>query len=130
MPGITIAEAARQTGISAHTLRYYERIGLLDRVARDGDRRRFDADDLARVEFLRCLRATGMPIRRMREYVDLVRQGSTTNDDRRRMLEDHRDTVLAEIDQLHRELAVINRKIDMYHAPTGNGGPKPWRPPR
>jgi DNA-binding transcriptional MerR regulator len=118
MAGITIAEAARQTGISAHTLRYYERIGLLDRVARDGDRRRFDDADLARVEFLRCLRATGMPIRRMREYVELVRRGATTGDERRRLLEEHRDAVLSQLDELRRELVVIEKKIAMY-----NGGP-------
>ncbi len=118
MPGITIAEAARQTGISAHTLRYYERIGLLDRVARDGDRRRFGDDDLARVEFLRCLRATGMPIRRMREYVELVRRGPTTGDERRYLLEEHRVAVLSELDRLQRELVVIEKKIAIY-----NGGP-------
>ena len=75
----TIAQVATLSGLSAHTLRYYERIGLLDPVARvHGGQRRYDAKDLAWLAFLQRLRATGMPIRDMQRYAELRRQGEST----------------------------------------------------
>jgi DNA-binding transcriptional MerR regulator len=88
-PGTTlsIAEMAQRTGVTAHTLRYYERVGLLE-VARDSTGRRvYGADDFARVVFLTRLRMTGMPIRDLQRYVGLVGQGDTTVPERLAMLE-------------------------------------------
>ena len=76
---LSIAEAARDRRLSPHTLRYYERAGLLDAVPRDGGgRRRYTEADLDRVLFLQRMRRTGMPIRVLREYVALVRQGDSS----------------------------------------------------
>lgn len=118
MTALSIAEAARQTGVTAHTLRYYERAGLLEPVGRVGTRRRFEDDDLARVAFLRCLRGTGMPIRQMRQYVELVRQGPDTNAARLAMLQEHRESVLVRLHLLQQELAIIEKKIDNYEGAT------------
>lgn len=111
----SIADAATRSGLSAHTLRYYERAGLLPRVARDGGgRRRFSEEDLGWIRFLSYLRATGMPIRRMRDYVRLVQQGPPTSDRRRQLLEEHRDAVVRQMDRLSESLIAIEQKIAYY----------------
>ncbi len=112
---LTIAEVAASSGLSAHTLRYYERIGLLDPVARvHGGQRRYDADDLAWLAFLQRLRATGMPIRDMQRFADLRRQGDATIAERRALLEAHRDEILARIGELQHDLRTVTEKITHY----------------
>ena len=113
--GLTIAEAARATGLSTHTLRYYERVGLIDGVDRAGSgHRRYDDQDLAWIETLQRLRATGMPIQRIRRYAELVRGGDGNEADRLALLKEHRDAVRAELAQVRRHLAFIDRKIAIY----------------
>ena len=112
---LTIAEVAALSGLSAHTLRYYERIGLLDPVARvHGGQRRYDADDLAWLAFLQRLRVTGMPIRDMQRFAELRRQGDRTISERRALLEAHRDEVLERIGELQRDLTAVTDKITTY----------------
>lgn len=112
---MTIAEAARTTGVSAHTLRYYERAGLLRGVGRNGSgHRSYSEEDLAWIEVLTKLRRTGMPIRRMRQYAELVFAGDHTSAARLALLEAHRDSVRAEVVELENNLAFIQRKIDVY----------------
>ena len=102
----TIAEVAALSGLSAHTLRYYERIGLLDPVARvHGGQRRYDAKDLAWLAFLQRLRATGMPIRDMQRYAELRRQGDSTLAARRALLKGHE-----RIAELQRDLATVTTR--------------------
>jgi DNA-binding transcriptional MerR regulator len=116
---LSIAEAADRTGLTAHTRRYYERIGLLDPVERDGTgHRRFGEDDLTRVAFLQKLRRTGMPIQQMRTYVELLRGGPATDADRLALLEAHRDRVVAELAELQECLSFIDYKIDRYRRST------------
>lgn len=106
-----IADAALRTGVSAHTLRYYERVGLIEPVDR-GDRgeRLYARRDLEWIAFLQRLRATGMPIREMKQFADLRRQGARTVAERRALLEAHRHRVCAEIDRLRSGLAAIDAK--------------------
>jgi DNA-binding transcriptional MerR regulator len=112
---LTIAEMAERTGLSAHTLRYYERIGLLDPIRRGiGGQRRYGEDDLQWVAFLQRLRATGMPIRDMQRYADLRRQGDSTITERRVLLEEHRDELIGRIEELQRELQTLTDKISHY----------------
>jgi DNA-binding transcriptional MerR regulator len=112
---LTIAEMAERTGLSAHTLRYYERIGLLDPVRRGiGGQRRYGEEDLQWVTFLQRLRATGMPIRDMQRYADLRRRGDSTITERRELLEDHRDELITRIEELQRELQALTDKIGHY----------------
>ncbi len=113
--GITIQEAAARTGLTAHTLRYYERIGLIDEVRRGTDgHRRYDADDLVWLEFLTKLRSTGMPIRDMSRYAELLREGDQTTVARKELLEAHRVRVADRIAALQQDLKVLDYKIDTY----------------
>ncbi|MEZ0068184.1 DNA-binding transcriptional MerR regulator [Streptacidiphilus sp. MAP12-20] len=114
-PRYTIGEVAARTGLSAHTLRWYERIGLLDRPARShhGQRRFCDAD-LGWLAFLGNLRATGMPVAGMLRYAELLRAGEDTRAARRELLIEHRADVLERIRDLQANLLVLDYKIDMY----------------
>lgn len=114
--GLSIAEAARRTGVSAHTLRYYERAGLVvtpvDRT--HGGRRRYRQLDLEWITICTKLRATRMSIRTIRRYAELVTAGKGNEDDRLNLLESHRDQVIAQIAELQESLQMINHKIDVY----------------
>lgn len=111
---LTIAETAERTGVSAHTLRYYERIGLLA-VGRDAaGQRRYTADDFVRVVFLNRLRMTGMPIRELTRYVELVGAGPGTEPERLAMLLDQRARVIDRIAELQLALSTIDYKITTY----------------
>ncbi|SMB78477.1 MerR family transcriptional regulator [Deinococcus hopiensis] len=111
----TVQEAAERTGLSAHTLRYYERIGLLDPPRREpSGHRRYTEADLSRVVFFLRLRATGMSIQGMQRFADLARQGEATVGRRRALLEDHRQEVQQKIAALQQELRAIETKIDHY----------------
>lgn len=113
--GCSIEQAATRTGVGAHTLRYYERIGLLAPVPRGpGGRRRYTDDDLGWVTFLTLLRQTGMPIRDMQRFVDLTRAGDGTVPQRVALLRAHRDALVERLELLHRHLGAISTKIDVY----------------
>jgi DNA-binding transcriptional MerR regulator len=113
--GLTIEDAAERTGVSAHTLRYYERIGLLAPVPRGpGGHRRYTDADLGSVVFLTLLRQTGMPIRDMQRFVDLTRAGDHTIVDRVAVLTDHRTDLVAHLALLGRHLAALDAKIGIY----------------
>ena len=112
-------EAASRTGFSLDTLRYYERIGLLDDVGRTSSGRRVYRDDhLEWLGILHCLRQTGMPVREMRRYAELAREGPQTEAERLRILDEHRTAVLAMIGDLRRALAVVEEKIAYYRRAT------------
>jgi len=112
---LTIQQVAALTQLSEHTLRYYERIGLLDPVSRAlSGHRRYSAQDIAWIEFLNRLRTTGMPIRKMQQFAVLRRQGDLTVAERRMLLEAHRQEVQAQIDELQVNLGEIEQKIQHY----------------
>jgi DNA-binding transcriptional MerR regulator len=111
----TIQEAAQQTGVTTHTLRYYERMNLLGPIDRDGSGyRQFTARDLASVKFLTKLRATKMPIRQMQQFAELQRQGLASAHQRRLLLEAHYEAVRANQQELNHSLEVISKKIAYY----------------
>lgn len=115
MQALTIQQVAQQTGLSVHTLRYYERNGLLAPVNRaSSGHRRYSSEDLSRIEFLTRLRATGMPIRQMQEFARLFREQPDAIAERRVILEAHRQQVLDHIQELQRNLSVIDWKINHY----------------
>src|SRR5918996_4094025 len=102
---LTISDAARASGVSAHTLRYYERAGLLDPVDRSASgHRRYAEEDLVRIGFLTKLRSTGMPIRQIREYAELMRAGEETHEGRLALLEAHRAAVRERLAETERNL--------------------------
>lgn len=111
----SIARAAQYSGLSTDTLRYYERIGLVDPPARDtGGRRAYSDEDLGWLTFLTKLRMTGMPIRKMREYARLRHQGSASTARRRQLLVEQRSEVLMRMAELEACVDVLNHKIDNY----------------
>jgi DNA-binding transcriptional MerR regulator len=117
---LSISDAAEATGLSTHTLRYYERAGLLDSVDRDhAGHRRYDPSALEWIVFCTRLRATGMPIRRIREYAELVRAGEGNEHERLALLEAHRDEIRAQLIEVERNLALIDYKIDLYSEKLG-----------
>ncbi|MGB5953263.1 MAG: MerR family transcriptional regulator [Ornithinimicrobium sp.] len=112
---LTPAQMAQRSGVSIDTLRYYEREGLLNAVARAGSgHRRYSADDAAWVEVLRCLRDTGMSIEQLRRYCELGAQGTHTQPERLRMLRTHRALVEDQIAARYQALRLIDHKISVY----------------
>ncbi|HET9254381.1 MAG TPA: MerR family transcriptional regulator [Pseudonocardiaceae bacterium] len=111
---LVIGEVAEITGVSAHTLRYYERIGLVD-VRRDASGRRvYDPEALARVIFVTRLRSSDMPIRDIARYLTLVSQGEATVPARLALMQAHRAAIQHRLRQLEAALAVIDYKIATY----------------
>ena len=113
---LSISDAAAATGVSVHTLRYYERAGLmLDRVERAASsHRRYTEPEIQWVTLLTRMRATGMPIRTLRRYAELVRAGAGNEAERLALLEDHRESVLAKLDEIRSNLDAVDHKIEIY----------------
>ena len=110
-----IGELARRCGLSAHTLRYYERIGLLPYADRNASGQRdYDATILNWISFLHRLKTTGMPIREMLQYAALMTGGDAASADRRVLLEHHRERVRAHLAELQACLLVLDTKIASY----------------
>jgi DNA-binding transcriptional MerR regulator len=114
---LTIQQAAEACGLSVHTLRYYERIGLIKPVARRSNGHRlYRAEDLNWIAFLLRLRATGMPIAKMRRYAQLRERGARLDSvtERKAMLQEHAFAVEAEIQALGETLAYLQEKVAIY----------------
>jgi DNA-binding transcriptional MerR regulator len=113
--GLTVQQAADKTGLSGHTIRYYERIGLIPSIERaPNGHRRYSADDIGWIEFLKCLRSTGMPIAEMQRYVELEQDGDATLPGRLALLEAHRRRIKAKMRELNNFLERIEGKIGYY----------------
>ena len=113
-----IGELAERSGLSAHTIRYYERIGLLPYADRTSSSHRdYDASILTWIAFLTRLKTTGMPIREMVRYAALRENGAATEAERRAMLERHRERVRAHVADLQACLLVLDSKIAGYAGP-------------
>lgn len=115
-PGLTISDVAAATGLSTSTLRYYEQEGLLrgeiDRAS--SSHRRYSEGDLAWVTFITKLRSTGMPIRDIRRYTELAREGDQTTAARLALLVEHRERVIEQLAEIEQSLATIDFKIATY----------------
>ncbi|GGJ37991.1 MerR family transcriptional regulator [Deinococcus roseus] len=111
----SIEDITRLTGFSKHTLRYYEKAGLLDPIDRNtSGHRRYTEQDLGRLNFLGKLRTTGMSIQDMRLYIELLRQGDHTRVERLNILEHHHTQVSEQIAALQDALKAIEYKIQLY----------------
>jgi DNA-binding transcriptional MerR regulator len=112
---LSIQEVAQATGLTTHTLRYYERIGLIHPINREENTRRcYTADDVGWIDLLLKLRATGMSIKDMQRYAELQRQGNETLPERVEMLKALRDNVEARMEELNEHLNLVRYKIDYY----------------
>lgn len=114
---LNIQQMAQATGLSAHTLRYYERAGLMrPQVERDeaNGYRSYSQEHVAWIEFLKRLRATGMPIREIHRYTELVGQGEQTMPVRLQLLKQHQSRVEQHLKEVEQHLEAITAKIAYY----------------
>ena len=110
-----IAEVSERYEISADTLRYYERIGLISPVNRtDSGIRDYGELDVRRVEFIKCMRSAGLPIEVLIEYVGLVQQGDQTIEARKEILVEQRARVAAKMAEMQKVLDILDHKIEVY----------------
>jgi DNA-binding transcriptional MerR regulator len=110
-----IAEVSERYCISADTLRYYERIGLIPPVNRNGTGiRDYNEMDIKRVEFIKCMRSAGLPIEVLIEYVGLVQQGDKTIDARKEILKEQREQLVMRMNEMQKTLDILDYKIRVY----------------
>ena len=110
-----IAEVSEQYGISADTLRYYERVGLIPPVHRNaGGIRDYNELDLRRVDFIKCMRSAGLPIEVLIEYVALVQQGDKTIEARKDILIEQRELLTTRMKEMQKTLDILEHKIEVY----------------
>lgn len=114
----TVRQAARMTGLSEHTLRYYERAGLIRPVRRQASsrHRRYSPEDIARLYSLACLRAAGVPLEGMRRYFELIEQGASAAPLQHAMLTQQREVLERRLDELRGHLDYLDRKIAYWRA--------------
>lgn len=112
---MTIAQVSRRCGVSADTLRYYERMGLLPAIARTpGGIRDYSEDDCSWVDYIKCMRTAGVSVETLAEYVTLYRQGDETIAARKQLLLRQRDEIAARIEALTDTLHRLDRKLEDY----------------
>ena len=112
---MTIKEASQLTGVSADTLRYYERIGLIPAVLRnESGIRNYDETSIGWINFIKCMRSAGLPIEALIEYVALYKEGSKTEVSRKAILIEQRDILQERMSSLQKTLDKLNYKIDNY----------------
>lgn len=112
---MTIKEASQVTGVSADTLRYYERIGLIPAVPRnESGIRNYDETSIGWINFIKCMRGAGLPIEALIEYVALCKEGDKTEASRKAILIEQRDILQQRIESLQKTLVKLNYKIDNY----------------
>lgn len=110
-----IAEVSEQYGLSVDTLRYYERVGLIPPVHRNGGGiRDYNELDLRRVDFIKCMRGAGLPIEVLIEYMGLVQQGDSTIESRKEILIEQRDLLAARMAEMQKTLDLLNHKVEVY----------------
>ena len=112
---MTIAEVSRKYDISADTLRYYERIGLIPPVPRTrGGLRDYGEESCGWIQLMKCMRAAGVQIEALIEYVVLFQQGDATLDARKALLVEQRDQLVSRMAEMQASLDLLNQKIDRY----------------
>jgi Predicted transcriptional regulators len=110
-----IAEVSERYGMSSDTLRYYERIGLIQPVNRNVSGIRDYVDvDIRRVEFIKCMRSAGLPIEVLIEYVGLVQQGDRTIEARKDILIEQRELLAGRMKEMQKTLDILDHKIEVY----------------
>ena len=111
----SIQDVSKKTGLSAHTLRYYEKEGLIPGVERSqGGFRQYTDEDLERLGLICCLKNTGMPIREISRFVRLTREGDHTLAERVELLRSHREQVLARMEEMQRYLDKVTWKLNFF----------------
>jgi DNA-binding transcriptional MerR regulator len=111
----TIGQVAQETGLSIHTLRFYEKEGILPPVKRDESSRRiYESTDIEWLMFAICLRDTGMTITEMKKFAQLTIQGDETTKERITLLKEQKERINFQIDHLLNFMSMIDYKIKFY----------------
>lgn len=118
----TIGQIAKMTGLPISTLRYYDREGLFPNMARESGIRKFSEADLENISVIECLKKSGWPIKKIKEYVILFSQGKETYMQRKQLLEEQKRLLEAEIDQMKKTLAMLEYKCWYYDQAIANDG--------
>ena len=114
---MTIAQASQKYGLSADTLRYYERIGLIPPVPRNKSGiRDYDEESCSWIELMKCMRAAGVQIEALIEYVTLFKEGDKTLKAREAILIEQRDKQLEKMKEIQASLDRLNHKIELYQS--------------
>lgn len=112
---MTIAEASKKVNLSADTLRYYERIGLIPEVNRtESGIRNYTEEDLGWIEFSKCMRNAGMSIEALIEYIKLYKKGDVTLEARKQLLISQKDVIKERLEEIQNTFDRINYKIKNY----------------
>lgn len=111
-----IKDVSKLTLMSADTLRYYEKEGLIGPIPRVNGVREYRDDDINRIIFIQHMRTAGMKIGTLKEYLEMVDTGESTQEKRLEVLENHRNNLVLEIQNLEKVLKVIDVKIENYHS--------------
>lgn len=120
--GDTIAQAARHTGLTEYTLRYYEKEGLLPFVVRDGSGyRSFRESDYEWIELITCLKKTGMQIKDIRRFIDWCEEGDSTLQERLGFFKEQKKKAEQQMAELKRHIAKIDCKIRYYETAVAAG---------
>ncbi len=111
----SIQDVSKKTGLTAHTLRYYEKEGLIPSVERSqGGFRQYTDEDLERLGLIRCLKNTGMSIKEISRFVQLTREGDHTLEERVALLRSHRDQVIKKMEEMQQYLDKVNWKLNFF----------------
>ena len=111
----SIGQVAAKTGLTVHTLRYYEKEGLLPFVRKSSSGlRMFSDNDLGWLSIIECLKKTGMPLKGIKQYIDWFREGDSTLPQRLEMFKQQQLKVLAQIEQFQKYLQKIDYKVKLY----------------
>lgn len=112
-----IQEVSEKYALSADTLRYYERVGLIPPVTRTlSGIRDYSELDIRRVEFIKCMRSAGLPIEVLIDYMELVQQGDATIGARKDILKEQREQLIARMSEMKKTLDILNHKIQVYES--------------
>lgn len=112
---MTIAEVSREFGLTADTLRYYERIGLIPPVPRSKSGiRDYDDESCRWIEFIKCMRNAGMQIEVLLDYVSLFKQGDKTAGTRKELLIEQRKILAEKLEEISQTIDRLDKKIEHY----------------
>ena len=111
----SIQDVSRKTGLTAHTLRYYEKEGLIPSIERSqGGIRQYTDEDLEALGLICCLKNTGMPLQEIARFVQLAHEGDGTLEERVKLLKDHREKLIARMDEMQKYLEKITWKVNFF----------------
>lgn len=112
---MTIKDVSERFDLSKDTLRFYEKKGLIGPVKKTNNGiRDYDEEDLARIEFIKCMRNAGLPVDVLKRYINLFDEGTKTRKERQKILEEQRDIIKEKLDDMKKAYETLNYKIELY----------------